>query len=308
MKPKFQILLYYKYIHIENPTKLLKSQKVLCQSLGLKGRVIIAPEGINGTLEGTLENTEKYISEMVKDKRFTDIQFKKSEGTGYAFPKLSIKVRTEIVAGHLGKDDVNPSKVTGKYIYAEELHEWINSKKEFYIVDMRNDFEQKSGFFEGSVLSGFSEFRDLPKIIPKLRDLPNKPIVTVCTGGVRCEKASGFLIENGFKDVYQLYGGIVTYMEKYPNQDFKGKLYVFDQRVVMGFNTDSPEHEVVGRCMLCQKQNDHYVNCANDLCHLHFIACLNCCDESGKAFCSEKCRNSIISSIGGTDKEDMASV
>ena len=154
---------------------------------------------------------------------------------------------------------------------------------------MRNDYEQKSGYFEGSILSNFENFRDLPTIIPRLKHLKNKRIVTVCTGGVRCEKASGFLLKNGFTEVYQLYGGIVTYMEKYPNQDFKGKLYVFDNRLVIGFNIDAPEHEVVGQCKLCGKQVDSYVNCANDLCHYHFI----CCDEhkydDGKTYCSQRC-------------------
>lgn len=281
----YQVLLYYKYIHIDDPVKLMQQQRLLCQKLGLKGRILIASEGLNGTLEGIKEKTEEYCKQLQKNPQFSDIQFKKSIGTGMAFPKLKVKVRDEIVATHLGKDDLDSTQVTGKYLMAEQLHEWIKSKKEFYIVDMRNDYEQKSGYFEGSLLSGFDEFRDLPQILPKLNPLKGKTIVTVCTGGVRCEKASGFLVKNGFLDVYQLYGGIVTYMEKYPNQDFKGKLYVFDNRLVMGFNTDAPEHEIIGRCLLCNSASDNYVNCTNNLCHLHFICCTNCLDEKGNAYC-----------------------
>ena len=284
----FQVLLYYKYTHIDDPQKLMEEQRQLCQRLGLKGRILIANEGLNGTVEGTKENTEKYCQELLKDPRFPYIHIKKSVGTGNAFPKLRVKVRDEIVTTHLGKDDLDPTQVTGKYLMAEQLHEWIKSKREFYIVDMRNDYEQKSGYFAGSLLSGFDEFRDLPQILPKLAHLKGKTIVTVCTGGVRCEKASGFLVKNGFSDVYQLYGGIVTYMEKYPNQDFKGKLYVFDNRLVMGFNTGSAEHEVVGRCMLCKTPSDNYVNCKNDLCHLHFICCENCLDGKGNAYCGAR--------------------
>lgn len=294
MEPKYQILLYYKYVEIENPVEFMQDQRLLCQKLNLKGRIIIASEGLNGTVEGTVEDTEKYCQELLKDPRFKDIHFKKSAGFGAAFPKLYVKVRNEIVSGHLGKDDLNPTKVTGKYLQAEELHDWIKNKKEFFIVDMRNDYEQESGYFEGSILSKFENFRDLPKIIPQLESMKNKTILTVCTGGVRCEKASGFLVQNGFSDVYQLYGGIVTYMEKYPNQDFKGKLYVFDNRIVMGFNTDSPDHEVVGKCKICQKSSDNYVNCANLMCHLHFICCKDCYAQDGKAYCKQSCKEFLL--------------
>lgn len=293
MKNKlYEILLYYKYIFIDNPAQLKIEQEKLCKELGLKGRIIIAPEGINGTVEGLSENTQKYIDEMVKDPRFSDIHFKRSEGTGEAFPRLSIKVRNEIVSAHLGDGDVSPTKVTGKYITAEELHEWLQNKKEFYVIDMRNDYEHKVGYFENSILAPFSNFRDLPNILPEIEHLKDKTIVTVCTGGVRCEKASGFLVKHGFKDVYQLYGGIVTYMEKYPNQDFKGKLYVFDDRVVMGFNIDAPEHEVVGKCDRCGKKSDNYVDCAYIHCkgHRHFICCEVCLEKDGKAYCSPTCK------------------
>lgn len=288
----YQVLLYYKYVHIDDPVKLMQEQRLLCQKLGLKGRILIAKEGLNGTVEGLQEKTEEYCKKLLENPQFSDIHFKKSIGDGNAFPKLKVKVRSEIVATHLGKDDLDPTQITGKYLQAEELHEWIKSQKEFYIVDMRNDFEQKSGYFEGSLLSEFNEFRDLPQILPKLKHLKGKTIVTVCTGGVRCEKASGFLIKNGFLDIYQLYGGIVTYMEKYPNEDFKGKLYVFDNRLVMGFNTDTPEHEIIGRCMQCNAPSDNYVNCANNLCHLHYICCKDCLDEKGNAYCKRTCKPS----------------
>lgn len=293
----YQVLLYYKYTQIDDPVKLMEQQRQLCQKLGLKGRILIAKEGLNGTVEGLIEKTEEYCREVLKDPRFSDIHWKKSTGTGNAFPKLRIKVRDEIVATHLGKDDVDPTKITGKYVQPEELHEWIKNKKEFYIVDMRNDYEQQSGYFEGSLLSGFKQFWDLPQILPKLEHFKGKTILTVCTGGVRCEKASGFLVKNGFADVYQLFGGIVSYMEKYPNEDFKGKLYVFDDRLVMGFNTDSEKHEVVGRCMHCNKPSDHYVNCADNMCHLHYICCENCLDEKGNAYCKESCKVSSTLSL-----------
>lgn len=286
---EYQILLFYKYIIIENPEELVTDQKQLWNTLGLKGRMLIAKEGINGTLEGTKENTEKYIQDLTQDPRFADVNFKKSEGTGSAFPKATVKVRKEIVSSHLGERDIDPTKVTGKYLEAEGLHSWFEQGKEFYIVDMRNDYEHQVGHFENSILPNLRNFRDLNSILPELRNLNGKPIVTVCTGGVRCEKASGFLIANGFEDVYQLHNGIVTYMEKYPNENFLGKLYVFDGRVVMGFHTDAKEHQIIGHCGKCNAISEHYVNCGNDECHLHFICCENCLDANNKGYCSEEC-------------------
>ncbi len=288
MKNNYQILLFYKYINIEDPEELMKDQRKLCQELDLKGRVIIASEGINGTLEGQAPDTEKYVSYMKNDDRFKDVHFKISEGTGEAFPKLSVKVRDEIVSGHFGEKDVDPTKVTGKYLTPEQLHEWIHSDKEFYIIDMRNDYEHAVGYFKDSVLPALTNYRDLPKVLPELENLKGKTVVTVCTGGVRCEKASGFLIENGFSDVYQLYGGIVSYMEKYPNEDFLGKLYVFDNRFTMGFNTESSEHVVVGRCVTCGTAADIYYDCKNQACKnkRHFISCLICI-ENQQGYCKD---------------------
>lgn len=284
----YQILLFYKYVPIENPVHEMREQRRLLLELNLKGRIILATEGINGTVEGTFENTEKYIQKIEEDPRFSGIHWKKSEGTGTAFPKLSIKVREEIVSMHLHENDIKPWSVTGKYLSPEQLHEWFEEKQEFYIVDMRNDYEHKSGYFEGSILPPLTNYRDLPKLLPLLKDLKNKKVLTVCTGGVRCEKASGFLVSNGFLDVYQLHGGIVSYMEKYPNEHFKGKLYVFDQRILMGFNTDDSKHEVVGVCEKCNESSEHYINCDTIGCHRHFILCENCIEAFGK-ICPRGC-------------------
>lgn len=283
----FKVLLYYKYTAIDEPKGLMKSQRDLCEKLGLKGRIIIAKEGINGTLEGREKEIKKYIDIMRKSAIFRDIHFKISEGVGGAFPKLSVKVREEIVSGHLMDWDVDPTKTTGKYLTAVQLHKWIASGKKFFIVDMRNDYEQAVGKFENSVLPGLSNFRDLPKVLPKLKHLKNETIVTVCTGGVRCEKASGFLVEHGFTDVYQLFGGIVTYMEKYPNEDFAGALYVFDGRVVMSFGDDG--RKIIGQCVVCSKPSEHYINCSDIFCNRHFICCSKCAKKI--SLCPMGCRD-----------------
>lgn len=288
-KPEYQVLLYYKYVAVDIPEKEREVQRRLCRDLNLKGRIIVAKEGINGTVEGLKEDTEKYIEAMEQSEYFKGIHYKKSIGNGEAFPKLSVKARDEVVTARMV--DLNPNQVTGKYLTADELHEWFETGKEFYVVDMRNDYEYNSGHFEGFIPSGLQNFFDLPDVLPKIAHLKDKTIVTVCTGGIRCEKASGFLVTNGFNDVYQLLDGIQTYMEKYPNKHFKGKLYVFDGRMTLGFNTDSPDHEIVGKCEQCGKTADTYANCEYDMCHHHYICCADCRDkETGFAFDKPECK------------------
>ena len=274
-----QILLYYKYVQIKNPIAFQILQKTWCQSLGLKGRIIISEEGINGTVEGSVENTEMYIQKMTKLQDFENIHWKKSVGTKDAFEKLSVKVKKEIVASLV--KDLNPTKKTGKYLDPKELKNWFILGKKFYIVDMRNMYEFEAGHFEGSILpTQLKHFRDLPKILPSIEHLKNETILSVCTGGVRCEKASGFLLENGFGDVWQLAGGIVSYMELFPNQDFLGKLYVFDNRLLMGFNLDSKEHKVVGKCRICGASNENFVDYWDkNKRRSHGIICQNCIDK-----------------------------
>jgi UPF0176 protein len=298
MKSNFTIILFYKYTHIDDPKAFRDAQFELCKRLGMKGRMIIAHEGINGTFEGTNEACREYMDLMKADPKFADIHWKISEGTtdGTAFPRLSIKTRKEIVSLHLGDEaDIDPNQITGTHLKPEDLHKWYEEGKKFHIVDMRNDYELRVGKFEGTVFPDLNNFRDLKKNIKKIEDLKDTTVLTVCTGGVRCEKASGLLVREGFKDVYQLDGGIVSYMEKYPGQDFKGSLYVFDKRIVMNFN-DPEKHEIIGRCSKCDVPSEHYVNCANLMCHDHFICCEDCLRTSaenhppyGEAYCNIWC-------------------
>lgn len=298
----YQILLFYKYVFLENPEKVRDWTRGLCEKYNLKGRLIVATEGINFTFEGKTEDTENFIKDFQSDDRFLDIHFKRSEGDGKSFRKLSVKTRPEIVSTHLGVCDIDPNQVTGKRLAPDELHNWFAEKKEFYIVDMRNVYEHKVGHFEGSILPNFENFRDLQKITKDLKHLKDKKVLTVCTGGVRCEKASGYLVSQGFSDVYQLDGGIVSYMEKYPNENFLGKLYVFDNRVAMGFYTNDEKHKVIGVCEKCNSSSEHFVNCMNAWCGKHFILCEECVNKSEKVTCPDKCHmrhpNKIASKWG----------
>lgn len=302
MIDNYQILLFYKYVHIDNPEVVRDWLRELCQKLGLKGRLIVANEGLNITLEGKTEDTEVFIKEMEKDPRFLNIHMKRSEGTGNAFPRLSVKVRSEIVSLHLGTCDVDPNETTGIHLSPDELHKWISEGKEFYIVDMRNAYEHDVGKFAGSICPPMENFRDLPKLMKMIDHLKNKTVLTVCTGGVRCEKASGYLITQGFKDVYQLDGGIVSYMEKYPNEDFEGKLYVFDGRVAMGFYTDDPKHKIIGVCSSCGAPSENIVDCREQGCNGQFIICANCenaqVHKKGHTYCVKNCKRVYKSPMG----------
>lgn len=268
--------------------------RAYCEALSLKGRIIIAEEGINGTLEGTSENINKYIELTEKDRRMDKINWKKSEGTGNSFPKLSVKVRAEIVTTGIPDKDFGPlKKLTGKHLSADKLKKWYEEGKEFYVVDMRNDYEFEVGRFKNSIWpEGLGHFRDVPKAIKKIKHLKNKTVVTVCTGGVRCETASGLLMKYGFKEVYQLENGIVTFMEKYPNTYFEGKLLVFDQREMIGFNVDDPNHKIVGKCRICGEKSENLEDYFDGKKNTYGIICETCA-KSGKVELERKPTSSL---------------
>ncbi len=281
----YQVLLFYKYVTIHDPQALREWIATRASELGLTGRVLVAEEGLNGSLEGVLENAQTFARELIADARFSDMSVKTSAGTGASFPKLSVKVRKEIVGTQFDSKTVDPRIKTAPRVSPEELRSWYETSKDFTVVDMRNDYEFKSGHFKDSVNPGLENSRDLPKALPKLEGLKEKTVLTVCTGGVRCEKMSAYLLANGFKNVYQLEDGMHGYMEKYPGKDFLGALYTFDQRLTMDFGGD---REVIGECYLCQAKTERYVNCANDRCHLHFLAC-DACQKDGVPLCSPTC-------------------
>jgi UPF0176 protein len=285
MEAKHKILLFYRYTGIDNPQALMERERAVCNVLDLKGRIIIAHEGINATVEGTTENIEKYRKHILSDPRFKRLQIKESDGTGNAFPRLQIKVKDEIVSTKLPKH-INPEVKTGKYIQPHELKKMYDNNEDFVIVDMRNDYEIASGYFKKTINPGLKNSRDLIEKVKDLKIHQDKKIITVCTGGVRCEKMSAFLIDQGFKDVSQLHNGMHGYMEKYPGQDFLGTLYTFDNRKVMDFGG---EREIIGKCFTCNATTERYENCSNMKCHEHILICDDCVAATdGKPFC-KKC-------------------
>lgn len=285
-KDSYQVLLFYSYQTIEDPEGTAAWLRALAAQYTLLGRALVAEEGINATFEGPTQSTEDFILEFKNDPRFAAVPIKRSVGTGSSFPKLSVKVRNEIVGTRFPKE-VDPRIQTAPRLSPEELKEWYTGGKDFVVVDMRNNYEFASGHFKNSVEPGIGNSRELAEKIDALEDLKDKTVLTVCTGGVRCEKMSAYLLHSGFKDVYQLDGGIHSYMEKYPGEDYLGTLYTFDNRLTMDFGGP---REVIGVCRFCSAKTERYVNCSNNECHLHFLVCEDCIPLDAAPYCSEECK------------------
>lgn len=254
---EYKVILFYKFIRIENPEVFRDEQKVLAGSLNLKGRMLIANEGINATFEGLAQDIEKYKTELTKDERFAGLVFKESAGTGEGFTKLKIKVRPEIVT--LGAGEFDVANETAQEISVDELQKLYEEKEDFVVLDLRNGFEIDVGKFENTVDPKLVNFRDLPKKLEELSDLKNKKIVTVCTGGIRCEKATCLMKKEGFTNIYQLKDGIHTYMQKYPAKNFKGSLFVFDNRMTTEV-VGTEGREIIGQCIFCKTPCENFYN------------------------------------------------
>ncbi len=281
----YEILLYYLYGRLDNPEALKEEQEVLCKKLNLTGRIIISHEGINGTVGGLKKDTQAYVDACATHPFLKDMQFKRSEGIEHPFPKLSIKVRPELVGAKLGSEDIHPNDITGKRLTPDELHTWFEQNKDFVIVDMRNSYEFKFGRFKNSIDPGMRRFEEIKEKVSDLENIKDKTVLTVCTGGVRCEKASGYLVQKGFKDVYQLDGGMVSYMEKYPGQNYEGSLFVFDGRKVMHFNGEN--HQPIAACDYCETTCERFTNCANSMCNKKGNACYACVPKGEKRLCGD---------------------
>ncbi len=286
---EYRTIIFYRYVRIDDPETLMERERAVCGVLGLTGRVIIAEEGINATLSGTKDAIAKYRVHIRKDGRFRRADIKETVGKEGEFPRLSIKVRSEIVTSLLGKE-IDPRKDTGIHLPPAELKKWFAKGEDFEIIDMRNDYEYAVGHFKNAHASGMYSFKDITKVAERYKELKSKKVLAVCTAGVRCEKASAYLKSQGFANVYQLEGGIHRYMEKYPGEDFLGTLYTFDGRVTMDFGG---EREIIGTCAHCEGTTERYADCALETCGTHFLACDNCRDENDRAYCAEHLTSSV---------------
>jgi len=292
----YKILLFYKYTRISDPKSLRDVQQRLCGKLGIKGRILVSKEGINGTVGGKKSSIKKYIEETSKIEGFSDIEWKMSESETIGFPKLRVLIRDEIVTLDLkrkGKDVKLKHKAD--YIEPNELLQMYEKGEDFIMIDARNEYESRIGKFKNAIVPDIDNFREFPSFVKKIESLKDKTIVTYCTGGIRCEKASAYLKEKGFRNVRQLHGGIHRYADTTGGKNFKGEMYVFDERVNIPVNKINPKN--IAKCHHCNTQVSRYINCCNAECNLQLICC-GPCDSKYSGGCSQACQeNSRYSSI-----------
>ncbi|MFZ3590046.1 rhodanese-related sulfurtransferase [Bacillus sp. DJP31] len=285
----YQVVLYYKYGQIDDPEVFVQEHRALCEEIGVKGRIHVAHEGVNGTVSGTTEQTSQYMMAMRQDPRFVDVVFKIEESDNHAFKKLKVKVKPEIV--HLSlEDDVDPNALTGKHLSPKEFFEAMQDD-DVIILDARNTYEYDLGHFKKAIRPDIETFRELPKWVREnLSEHKDKKILTYCTGGIRCEKFSGFLVKEGFQDVSQLEGGIISYGydQEVQGKLWDGKCYVFDERISVPVNR-TEEATVVGKCYYCEQPEERYVKCGNPDCNKHLLLCEECEHEHIRS-CTTECK------------------
>jgi len=280
-----KILLFYKYIVIDNPVEILKWQRELCERLGLKGRVILAKQGINATLGGAHDACEEYKKIMSEHALFGNIDFKESPGDHNYFPRLRIVIKDELINF---KQSVDFSK-TGTHLTPAEAHELIKNNKDLVILDGRNYYEARVGKFANAITPNIDTFREFPAYVQENAELfKDKEVLMYCTGGIRCEPASAYFAEQTqAKKVYQILGGIHRYVEQFPDGFFRGKNYVFDDRVTVRINDD-----VLATCEKCDIPYDDFTNCYNTQCNKQIIVCPACMVTYHNT-CSAKCLDMI---------------
>ncbi|UBH07340.1 UPF0176 protein Cgl2992/cg3319 [Leucobacter sp. Psy1] len=303
-----KILLYYVFAPVADPEAVRLWQRELCESLGLRGRIIISPHGINGTVGGELDACKLYARRTREYGPFSGIEFKWSDGTGFAddtaeplhgvdrrapwrrsrdFPRLSVKVRDELVAFGLADEtrvDANGVVGGGTHLSPQAVNDLVAQRGDDVVFfDGRNAYEAAVGRFENAVVPAVSSTHGFIEEIDSgaFDDLKGRPVVTYCTGGIRCEILSAAMVERGFTEVYQLDGGIVRYGEAFGNEGlWHGSLAVFDGRETVDFGGEEGDPaEVVGRCAVCGSGSNTLVNCADPSCRARFVACPEHRDE-----------------------------
>ncbi|MFZ0370273.1 MAG: rhodanese-related sulfurtransferase [Halobacillus sp.] len=285
----YRVLLYYKYVDLPDYEEYCQNHLKFCKDLGLKGRIIVAPEGINGTVSGTVEQVEQYMDYVRSDERFADIQFKMDEHEGHAFKKMHCRVKPELVNWSIENDDINPKEFGGKHVKPKEFYELLQ-EDDTVVIDGRNEYEYRIGHFRNAIRPEVNHSREFPEWIAENADQwKDKRVITYCTGGIRCEKLTGILKKNGVEDVYQLEGGINTYSKdpEVKGQLFDGKMYVFDERISVPIN--QVEEKVVAECEHCGKQEDRMINCSNPVCNRQYVCCEDC-EEKHHAACTAECK------------------
>jgi len=239
----------YKFEPLENLDSVIPEFQNKCDELGLKGSVYLSPNGINFSIAGTEADIDTYIKFMEEDARFKDIPLKKTFSETQPFRRMKVRLKKEIIS--LGRDDINPSELTGNYISPKELFEMYEKKEDVIVLDTRNEYETRVGIFENAIDLQLDTFRDFPSAIETLpEEYKDKQIVMYCTGGIRCEKASAVMMKAGFSDVKQLEGGVLNYFKETGGAYWNGDCFVFDERVALDKELNETEYIY---CYICRE-------------------------------------------------------
>ena len=290
-----KILLYYKFTPIADPEVVKLWQKTLCDSLNLRGRILVSRHGLNGTVGGEMSDLKAYIKETKKLEGFKDIVFKWSEGGREDFPRMSVKHRRELVGFKNSDDefDVDANGVIGggQHLKPKQVHELVEKYGDDVVFfDGRNEHEARIGKFKNAVVPNTNTSRDFIAELEsnKYDDIKNKKVVTYCTGGIRCEVISAMMKKRGFTDVYQIDGGIVKYGEAYGDDGlWEGSLRVFDNRMTMDF---SDHAAIIGECTHCGGKTSNFENCALAECNDLVLICQTCTQNPDLLFHTKECR------------------
>ena len=286
-----KIILFYKFTPLADPEAIRLWQRTLCEANALRGRILISKDGINGTVGGSLNQVKRYIRVMKDFAPFKDMQYKWSEGNGDEFPRLQVRVRGEIVTFGVPEEivvDENGIVGGGIHLSPAEVNELVASRGDDVVFfDGRNEYEAAIGKFRNAVVPPIETTPEFVKVLESgaYDHLKDKPIVTYCTGGIRCEVLSLIMKNRGFKEVYQIEGGIVRYAEKFKDAGlWEGSLYVFDRRFKLDYSKDT---KVLSTCHMCDTPTSEYHNCSNLTCRRRTLVCLTCTAQIDEVFCHD---------------------
>ena len=294
-----KILLYYKFTPIGDAEAVKLWQKTLCDSLSLRGRILVSEHGLNGTVGGDIDDLKAYIKQTKQYAGFKDIVFKWSDGSREDFPRMSVKVRRELVGFQAPEEvRVDDSGVVGggKHLKPRQVHELVEKYGDDVVFfDGRNEHEAKIGKFRGAVVPNTNTSRDFIEELEsyKYNDIKDKKVVTYCTGGIRCEVISAMMKKRGFKEVYQIDGGIVKYGEAYGDDGlWEGSLRVFDDRMTVNF---SDKAKTIGECTHCSRKTSNFENCAFANCNDLVLICEDCKQTPDLLYHTQECRQRALS-------------
>ncbi|MEE3030896.1 MAG: rhodanese-like domain-containing protein [Candidatus Thermoplasmatota archaeon] len=236
----------YRFIDLSDRDELRAPFLEICLELELKGTVLLSPNGINFFVAGTHEAIEQYVSFLEEDERFQGIPLHISYSEYQPFKRMLVRLKNEIIS--LGMDEIKPAERKGQYIQPKEFKKWLDEGKEVMILDTRNDYELRVGTFENAIDLDIKSFREFPEATKKLEQDKTTPVVMFCTGGIRCEKASVVMENQGWENVYQIKGGILGYFKECGGAHWNGDCFVFDKRVSVNSELEESDHVLCFEC------------------------------------------------------------